>query len=121
MVIMMHIFSLGPIIPRKTKNALRSKLQSQILPRDSEGALDEAKEPPTPPSSQPFHADASMCAAFSRGFVPAGMREEKGAENRLVHDVPPLLWSFPGSGNTVARLLLEHASGFYTGTRTLKL
>lgn len=125
LLLMMHMFSLGPIIPRKAKNALHSKLRSPILSPharsskgDSEAALDESKEakgPPTTPSSQPFNADASTCAAFSRGFVPEDMRDGSDAENRLVHDVPPLLWSFPGSGNTVARLLLDHASGFYTG------
>lgn len=30
--------------------------------------------------------------------------------------VPALLWSFPGSGNTWARLLIEHATGIYTGS-----
>ena len=30
--------------------------------------------------------------------------------------LPPLLYSFPGSGNTWARVLLDHATGIYTGS-----
>eukprot|EP00755_Sulcionema_specki_P030092 Sspe_Gene.93578::Locus_66178_Transcript_1_1_Confidence_1.000_Length_417::g.93578::m.93578 len=29
---------------------------------------------------------------------------------------PPLLWSFPGSGNSWLRLLVERATGVYTGS-----
>jgi hypothetical protein len=29
---------------------------------------------------------------------------------------PPLLWTFPGSGNTWVRLLLDFATGIYTGS-----
>jgi hypothetical protein len=29
---------------------------------------------------------------------------------------PALLWSYPGSGNTWARLLIEYATGVYTGS-----
>lgn len=29
---------------------------------------------------------------------------------------PPLLWTFPGSGNTWVRLLLDFATGLYTGS-----
>ncbi|KAJ9435532.1 WSCD family member [Diplonema papillatum] len=31
-------------------------------------------------------------------------------------DDPPLFWSFPGSGNTWIRLLIEQATGHYTGS-----
>ena len=31
-------------------------------------------------------------------------------------DDPPLFWSFPGSGNTWIRFLLEQATGYYTGS-----
>mmetsp|Transcript_24235 Transcript_24235/g.52893 ORF Transcript_24235/g.52893 Transcript_24235/m.52893 type:complete len:331 (+) Transcript_24235:167-1159(+) len=30
--------------------------------------------------------------------------------------LPPLLWTFPGAGNTWVRLLLDHATGTYTGS-----
>jgi hypothetical protein len=30
--------------------------------------------------------------------------------------LPPLLYTFPGSGNTWCRLLIEHATGIYTGS-----
>lgn len=41
-----------------------------------------------------------------------GRREYKG---KWVTDPPPLLLSFPGSGNTWTRLLVEIATGIYTG------
>ena len=41
-----------------------------------------------------------------------GRREYKG---RWVTDPPPLLLSFPGSGNTWTRLLIEVSTGIYTG------
>lgn len=46
----------------------------------------------------------------SRSFVPATVRLQ------LPHaSVPPLLWSYPGSGSTMTRTLLDYASGYYTG------
>ena len=41
----------------------------------------------------------------TRSFVPADKERE-----------PPLFWSFPGSGNTWIRFLIEQATGFYTGS-----
>jgi hypothetical protein len=37
---------------------------------------------------------------------------EEESENR----VPPIFYSFPGAGNTWGRLLLEHATGIWTGS-----
>ena len=52
------------------------------------------------PSTEPT---AMACGA--RGFVGASAR------TRLAHARPPLLLSYPGSGNTWTRLLVEYASG----------
>ena len=42
----------------------------------------------------------------SRSFVPS-----TGVET-----APPIFWSFPGSGNTWIRFLIEQATGYYTGS-----
>lgn len=58
----------------------------------------------------------------SLGTAPSGRAEcarrhgfrqfmSPGSEYR-----PPLLWTFPGAGNTWVRLLLEYATGTYTGS-----
>jgi hypothetical protein len=49
----------------------------------------------------------SRCTSSTRRFITP----REGADR-----VPPLLLSYPGSGNTWARLLLEHATGVYTGS-----
>lgn len=42
-----------------------------------------------------------------------GMKQyNKGEDKRL----PPMLYTFPGSGNTWARLLIEYGTGIYTGS-----
>lgn len=49
-----------------------------------------------------------VCARYKeRHFLPQNQSEGR---------VPPLLWSFPGSGNTWVRLVLEHASSILTGS-----
>ena len=97
LLIMMHVVSLGPARPQQ-----RQERTSNDVPTPSQAAA---------PLQSAKRADAG-CAAAPRSFVPQESRAEPGL---LAHDMPPLLWSFPGSGNTVARLLLEHGSGYYTG------
>jgi len=41
---------------------------------------------------------------------------KKDYRPRYSQIIPPLLLSFPGSGNTWARLLIEYSSGIYTGS-----
>ncbi len=49
----------------------------------------------------------SKCAALfgERSFLKEGHKK-----------LPPLLYTFPGSGNTWCRLLIEYATGIYTGS-----
>ena len=65
----------------------------------------------------------SMAVKYSRTFIrnqteklkcesKYGRRDYKG---KWVIDPPPLLLSFPGSGNTWTRLLIEIGTGIYTG------
>lgn len=56
------------------------------------------------------HTNASFVPKTFRGSLSRGKRL------RLAHSIGPILWSFPGSGNTWVRLLLESATGFLTGS-----
>eukprot|EP01063_Lacrimia_lanifica_P022055 TRINITY_DN29766_c0_g1_i1.p1 TRINITY_DN29766_c0_g1~~TRINITY_DN29766_c0_g1_i1.p1 ORF type:complete len:999 (+),score=318.28 TRINITY_DN29766_c0_g1_i1:84-3080(+) len=58
----------------------------------------------TQPLEMPKTRTIGECRV-TRSFIPP----EK-------EDDPPLFWSFPGSGNTWIRFLIEQATGYYTGS-----
>ena len=65
----------------------------------------------------------AYCNCLAVDAVAAGAEPARDARRFLRPDeyvgsgrVPPLLYSFPGSGNTWARVLLDHATGIYTGS-----
>ena len=55
------------------------------------------------------HKDEIECPAFfkQRSFVPN--------EYSALNNPPALLWTFPGSGNTWARMIIESGTGFFSG------
>jgi hypothetical protein len=59
-------------------------------------------------------------AAVAAGDEPARDARRYLSRDEYRYDasgcVPPLLYSFPGSSNTWARVLLDHATGVYTGS-----
>ena len=60
------------------------------------------------------------CRHFLDGTLPPGAGQWSEGWS-LKTAVPPLLISQPGAGNTMTRMLLEHASGIQTGTCVLVL
>jgi hypothetical protein len=54
------------------------------------------------------HSETCMDPIPTHGFL--------NASQLLRPFLPPLLYSFPGSGNTWVRLLIEHATGIYSGS-----
>ena len=65
----------------------------------------------TAPPSPPTPADAARRACAASADVRSFWSASEAAARR-----PPLLWTFPGAGNTMMRLLLDHATGVYTGS-----
>ena len=74
------------------------------------GVGKEGERSSTVPCDGIEHINASFVPRTFRGSL------SKGKRLRLAHNVGPILWSFPGSGNTWVRLLLESATGFLTGS-----
>lgn len=68
--------------------------------------------------SRPLPSREECAGMDAREFMPRGRVAARG------DIVPPMLYTFPGSGNTWCRLLIEYSTGYYTGSvyndRTLK-
>lgn len=76
-------------------------------------------------STVPSHHKAAVFG--TNNTHKASLEEQKALCRRLGYDersflsetnrrLPPMLYTFPGSGNTWCRLLIEHATGIYTGS-----
>jgi hypothetical protein len=71
-------------------------------------------------ASPPSHATQSSSSSGARAEYAVcqrrhGYRRFWNRQQRARH-LPPLLWTFPGAGNTWIRMLLDYSTGVYTGS-----
>ena len=65
------------------------------------------------------YTDVDNVVVMSGGLTKSQCTTQFGERRYLPSDrqrTPPLLYTFPGSGNTWCRLLIEYATGIYTGS-----
>ena len=53
------------------------------------------------------HREICMKHYGKRDYIPV---------HKMMKKIPPLITSLPGSGNSWSRLLIEYATGYYTGS-----
>lgn len=111
--------------PRSGSTGLALATGATILPRKlpNAGAAGAAGAPAAPscrveaPKYVPKSAQAGAAGGSDDGgdlFAAPG--SGPGGAPRLRVPRPPVLWTFPGSGNTWCRMVLEQATGFATGS-----
>eukprot|EP00049_Salpingoeca_infusionum_P019235 m.360986 g.360986 ORF g.360986 m.360986 type:complete len:379 (+) comp19264_c0_seq1:334-1470(+) len=85
----------------KKNHATRSAMPSSVA------SVNDTTTPAETAQDLPVHDPAQTCTFPKRHFLPSPDAS---------CSAPPLLWSFPGSGNTFVRLLIEAATSIYTGS-----
>lgn len=81
-------------------------------------AIEESKNNAKPlvlPSMKNFTANAGEIDKFTNPFCQAKYGKRK-FRSEATKRLPPILYSFPGAGNTWMRLLIEFTTGIYTGS-----
>lgn len=82
---------------------------------DVPGGASLATDTPTPtPTSTPTKVHATSKQLQCESKIPTFRSKQSSFKPK--HDIPPLLWSAPGSGNTWVRLLIEQATGVLSGS-----
>lgn len=73
----------------------------------------------TSPCPEDFSGESEITVRVSDSLVTYGLSDTRCTDRRFLPDKSKVfvaLSSFPGAGNTWARHLIEHATGFYTGS-----
>jgi hypothetical protein len=89
-------------------------------------ALEKEPEIQNPTPDEPISGLSEVLSSHSNESAPKERFSRSYCESKgygtlgflpLEHKrLPPMLYTFPGSGNTWGRLLIEHATGVYTGS-----
>ena len=109
-----------PVTPATRKSGRRSfaDLVEEFVGAGSRPAAASSSPPPPPPPSPPLALAPAVLGGQSRlsraecSAKYGSLRFFSEKERRP----PPMLYTFPGSGNTWGRLLIEYATGVYSGS-----